>query len=1088
MKTEVLSIRFEEMAELYPKHIAIKDEGVAISYVDLNCQANKIAHLLVDLFEERNSIVATFMPTSSSLIACLLAVFKSNGIYVPLNPNSTIKSIKQIFTETAPTVVFTNEKLAFTLENILYELEVSVKYIVILTANESISVYSRDVSTKSLTGCTIDQLSGENLDLAIDPNSGNYIVYTSGTTGIGKPILGCHKSLHHFIQWEIKEFALDQRIKVSQLAQITFDASFRDIFVPLCTGGTLCIPPANIRSNIPKLINWLEEEVITLIHCVPSVFRLISRELENAGLNRSRLPQLAYILMAGEPLYAKDVKKWMSNVGKHVELVNLYGTSETTMAKTFYRVKDVPEDPARIIPAGRPITETAVAIINANYICRVGEIGEIYIKSPYVTKGYYNSPELTTKVFVQNPLVEDRTDLVHKTGDLGRYLEDKNIEVLGRIDDQVKVNGIRVELSAVEQAVLKLQGIDQTVITSHKDESDEVRLICYYVGKVSEAELRAHLTEQLDPSIAPGYFIQLSELPLTLNGKVEKKELPIPKDLLNKQFECDPVQNEIEARLEKIWKQVLGREAIGRSDSFFKIGGSSLKAIQVISRIYKEFSVSIIIADMFVHQSIEKLAKLIEGATINTFKAIDPIQKQTHYEVSYAQKRLWILDQVEKDPTSYSMFFAYKLHGVLLDQVLPMVLNTLIERHESLRTTFINQDGEPKQKVHPFNGSQDYVQWIDLRSLPLLNQDESVHEIVESEAARVFNLEEGPLFRSKVIQLALNELVLVINMHHIISDGWSINIFYNELFTLLEAFSEGRPNPLQPLKIQYKDYVVWQRNQLLLGGYRMHQAYWLKQFEDGIPELNIPFRKESVNASLNTNSRVTLVLHKEIKAGLSELASIEDATMFMVVFTIFTIMLYQYSAQTDIVLGMPVAERDHIDLEQQIGLYVNTLALRVKFNQEDTFYNLLRKVKGVIIKSREHQQYPFDKLVEDLNIKRSPGKHPLFNIILNMINRDMTKDTAGTPIEEKFTASRIEIEHHKSKFDLLINFSENDMLNAVEVIFDYSVSCFEHKDIVKMGQHFKKLAESVINHPQVVIKDLTLFEDLKFPAIQPISR
>ncbi|MEZ2339434.1 AMP-binding protein, partial [Mucilaginibacter sp. RCC_168] len=628
---------FENVAALSPDAIAIHESESRITYSSLNKYSNRISHLLLGLELGDEAVIATLMPSCIELIGSLLGIFKAGGVYLPMDSGFSESRFAEIFSDTKPSVLITTSLGEQQAREVIKKSGTQQTGLLVLEAEFMMSFYPPGENSRRIFNP--DDLQDKNPDLQIDENSGNYVVYTSGSTGGGKAILGCHKGLSHFIHWEIEEFGIRSDCRVSQLAQITFDASFRDIFVPLCTGGTICIPETGLKSNILKLVEWIESSGITLVHCVPSLFRLISRELSYMGAGIERMPQVKHLLMAGEALYAKDILDWRKNVGYHIELVNLYGTSETTLAKTFHRIDILPENGAQTIHVGKPISNTLVAIINGDHICKTGEIGEIYIKTPFWTKGYYGDAALTARAFVQNPLVSDRTDLVYRTGDIGRYIQDRNIEVLGRIDNQVKVNGIRVELGEIEGAVLKVPGIEEVAIIAQKNHDNDTELVCYYVGDTDPGELRKHVQQELNENIIPGYFIKMDSLPLTLNGKVDRKSLPAPESMTMESFGYEPVKTVTEERLEKIWKEVLNREQIGRKAAFFKIGGTSLKAIQVLSRVYREFDISLLIKDIFTHSTIAAMSRLVTpDALRNEYKLISQVPEASSYGLSPSQR------------------------------------------------------------------------------------------------------------------------------------------------------------------------------------------------------------------------------------------------------------------------------------------------------------------------------------------------------------------------------------------------------------------------------------------------------------------
>ncbi|MBD0259129.1 MAG: AMP-binding protein, partial [Cytophagales bacterium] len=453
---------FENVADRFPDRIAIEEDERAISYTGLDGAYRQLSGVLQGAGVAKGDTVCVLLPSGIEAVTALLAIFKAGAVYLPVDTAFTRKRFAQIFRENTCRCLITNPEGKAVLLSLMETVEVPVPDLIVAEEGGWQLYTRREDRYAAWPPAPVPPVR----EVALDPDDGNYIFYTSGSTGEGKAFLGCHKSLSHFIGWEIDAFGLDHTCRVSQLSQLTFDASFRDILLPLSVGGTLCIPSAPVRNNVHRLIEWIAAKHISLIHCVPSIFKLLTRELPLSESKADRFPDLRYILMAGEALYNRDVRNWRDAVGDHVQLVNLYGTSETTLAKTFHRIGAVAEDPHQVIHAGQPIANAFVIIANHNKLCRIGEIGEVYIKTPFATKGYLHDPALNQASFVANPLTGNAEDVVFRTGDLGRYVQDRNVEIVGRLDDQVKVNGKRVELNEISRAALGVAGVVEAIVLS----------------------------------------------------------------------------------------------------------------------------------------------------------------------------------------------------------------------------------------------------------------------------------------------------------------------------------------------------------------------------------------------------------------------------------------------------------------------------------------------------------------------------------------------------------------------------------------------------------------------------------------------
>lgn len=1052
----MIHIDFEKKAKEVPGHIAIEQGTKKISYQGLDAGATQLAHTLRRLGVRKDVIVSVLLSSGINLVRSLLAVFKAGGIYLPADITFAPKRLIQMFsqTETQIAIIPLNRQAEITA--LFAALNIKIQYLVTLDEEGQVQVLSYQAG--SFREHTLPQETENEPLPVIAPNDSNYIFYTSGSTGEAKAILGQHKSLAHFIHWEIKEFGINESARVSQLIQFTFDASLRDIFVPLCSGGTLCIPEQSIKSNILSLIQWIDASRITLIHCVPSLIRLILKELQiedtKPGFN-----SLRHLLMSGELLYAKDIHTFRETIGQHVELVNFYGPSETTLIKTFHRIGEVPASPSQPIHVGKPIADTAVIILNNDQLCRIGETGEIFIKTPFTTKGYFRNEELTRTVFVQNPLVKDREDIIYRTGDLGRYLHDRSVEVLGRTDDQVKINGIRIELNEIKQAVLEMKGISEAVVVPVKNH-DQQELACYYTGTdVTEAALRAHLKTLLNESYIPYYFVKMDRLPLNTNGKVDKKQLPRPIDMLLNQANYEEVEGEVERKLETIWEDILGVSRTGRKISFFSIGGNSLKVAQLISRVYREFEINLRMNEVYTYPAIAQLAALIERSERETFHKITPAGKQEYYDLSYGQRRLWVLDQLNDGKTAYNMSNAFHIKGSLNKQALSNAFTTLVNRHEILRTSFVTVEDEPKQLIHQAENIYFDIPFTNLQQTP--NRENTLQELVTADAATVFDLEKGALLQVKLYQLADDEHVLMIVMHHIISDGWSIEVFFNEVIALYNAL------PLPQLAFQYKDYAHWQQLQLSGEHLQQHRDHWHQRFADTVPRLELFTDMPRPVVKTYNGSAFECIIPKQLSQGLTELAHQHNATLFMVLLAALKTLLYRYSHQEDIVVGTPVAGRNHPDLENQIGFYVNTLALRSRLSGQNGFTTLLESVRKTVIADFEHQLYPFDLLVNELDLERETNRSPLFDVML-VLHQSNGKALQALP--DNLYISGYRFAAPVCKFDLVLNVAETE--NGLHLMLEYNTDLFRKGRAANMLTHYLNVLQAAINDCQKPISQI----------------
>ena len=1064
MNKKIVHSVFESITTQFPTHIAVEFSGQRFQYASLNHHANKIAHALCEIGVIRNAIVGIFIHTSFDYIASVLGVLKSGGVFMPLDLDFPEKRLEFILNKTTPNVLIIQSQQEKTVIHLLETLNLTNPIHTILVLEENDSFRLLNLQKTPYQSLQAD-FPNTNLPLISEPDDSCYIIYTSGSTGEPKAILGQHKSLSHFIHWEIKEFQFNDTLKVSLFAPPTFDVSFRDIFVPLLAGGTLCIPNPDTRTNIRQLVQWMNESKLTLVHCVPSLFRLIMKEIESHASPSTLLSHLQFFLLAGEALYGSDVIRWHELMGDRVRLVNLYGPSETTLAKIFHRIEGTLPDKNSIIPLGNPISNTAILILKDNQLCRIGEIGEICIKTPFRSKGYVNAPELNTASFIKNPLTQDDQDIIYKTGDLGKYLPDRSIAFVGRLDGQVKINGIRIELSEIEKVLFLYHAIERPYVMAHKTKDYETRLICYYTEKqaIDISELRAWIKHYLPEYMIPTFFVRLDAFPLNINGKIDKKALPKPQDIIYAKIKYEKPKNATEEQLAQIWGDVLGLENIGVNNPFFEIGGNSLSAIRIISRIYKTFEIDISIQDFFTHATIRKLADIITQSDRKVYRNIKPIEIKDYYDVSHAQRRLWIIDQLERDLVHYNIPGASLLEGDIDAMGFHMAFKQLIDRHESLRTIFIVKDGEPKQKILSQIDFQ--LQEIDLCQTN--DQDAIAKKIIEKESITSFDLSKGPLLRGLLVKLSPTKTILMINIHHIISDALSIDIMIQELMQFYMAYKDNKPADLQPLSIHYKEFAAWQNELLQTQEYDDHSAFWQEKLSGDLPVLNLPtdFPRPKIQRAKGASIRFEL----SNKAELLKIAEKNDASLFMIMTALFKTLFYRYTEQEDIILGTPISSRNHPDLERQIGFYVNMLPLRSTLNATDTFLDVLQTVRRTCIEAYDHLMYPFDKLVDELALARDMSRSPVFDIMIVLDSNEITTDWKTF---EQIKVSDYRFDHFTTRYDM--SFLMTDTNETLDIFIEYNTDLFREDRIHRMAHHIEELAKSIIHDPDQSIAHINI--------------
>jgi amino acid adenylation domain-containing protein len=610
---------FEDVADKFSEKIAVTAASGDISYAELNRKANRIAHALQRLDLGHQSIAGIYLQASVGYIAAMIGIMKSGNVFMPVNIQTPATRLDSILEKTRPSVIITDKHLKNDLLEKLKQINESLNpvYLLILDDSLGFDIERCRKDARLIQGIDYPDINPPDLVAVED---GCYIITTSGSTGEPKAILGVHKGLTHFIRWEVNEFNLNDQEKVSLLSPVTFDVSLRDIFVPLSIGGTICIPDEETRTNPRKLAKWLRESRITVMHIIPTLFRLITQEFESHHPPGNAFPDMKYALLAGEVFYWDDAARWKKSIGNTVELVNLYGPSETTLAKLFYRVgnQGIDSYESGSVPLGRPIPDTEVMIINNAEECPVGTMGEIHIKTDFRTRGYYNAPEMNRLAFVQNPLVTDREDVVYKTGDLGEFLPDGNVKFIGRVDNQIKLHGVRIEPTEIESVLNQHDQVRQSAVTAIDDRFGNKQLAAYIVPRPGEKpaveSLRRFVEKRMPDYAVPAVYINIEIMPLTHNGKIDRAALPAPPRIRPEMEErYIAPSTDMEQTLCRIWSQVLNIDRVGIHDNFFYLGGTSLLIVRASEIISKELAIDLPVTKMFEYPKIKSLAEYLTG-------------------------------------------------------------------------------------------------------------------------------------------------------------------------------------------------------------------------------------------------------------------------------------------------------------------------------------------------------------------------------------------------------------------------------------------------------------------------------------------
>ncbi len=1058
--------RLAESMQKHCHHVAIERGEFHLTYGVLESKANCIAHRLTNIPPE--SFIGICVDDKIDIIILMIGILKARCAFTILDTALPTPRLIDMIRLTHVPLIFTSAQNKEWLANDLEKNNTPT------TEKPATLIVVDDLFYQSNASATPSQESSAS---PYDREDKIYIYFTSGTTGQPKAMVGMNKSLLHFIDWEIQTFGINNTFRFSQWITPGFDAFLRDVFTPLCAGAVICMPPRQeMILDSSELFPWLNARQISFIHCVPSMFRLLNT-FTDINQAQENLKSLRYILLAGEKIIPHELTRWFDMFATRIQLVNCYGTSETTMAKTFYFIR--PEDVNRsIIPVGQPIPGARIFILDKNrQACGKISAGEIYIRTPFRTHGYCNDPEATYEKFIPNPFTHDPNDWFYKTGDLGRLLEDGNLEVLGRMDRQVKVRGVRVEPEEIENVILKHPGVAEAVIIDKENKTNETYLCAYYVPEkvyeqagatpsITPAALAQYLNTHLPAYMVPTYITPLEKMPLTANGKIDRNALPEPR--LEQDNEYTPPANEMEEKLAAIWSEVLGLEShkISVTANFFQLGGHSLNATVLVSKIHRQLGIKVPLAEIFKNPYINRLAHFIvtHMVTEKTYISIEPVEMREYYPLSSAQKRLFFLQQFDPGSTSYNMPMVIPLGKGIDTRQLEATLNQLITRHENFRTSFIDVQDHTFQRLHPQVSFK-----IDVFDFSAADFPDTQHlpkiEAVIRDFVRPFDLSQAPLLRCGFIRTPAENDIWLLDMHHIISDGTSQTILTEDFF----ALSQGRELP--PLPLQYKDFSQWQNRLFADDGIKTQEAYWLSQLAGEIPRLDLPVDYKRPPVFTFAGSRISFMLEPEDALNFRALGNTYGVTLYMNILAALNVLFFKYTGQTDIIIGGPIAGRHHADLQHIVGMFVNTLVLRHFPRGEITYVDFLTQVRESCINAFENQDVQFEQLVEKLDLERDPSRNPLFDI--SMVVQNFMKQ--GTPSHTKEAENDAKYVNNISKFDL--TFFITELGEDISINIQYYTAIFKPETIQRLLAHLTQLIKTISQNPAIRLHDIEMITD-----------
>jgi len=1050
---------FERQVETTPDHIALVFDGQALSYRQLNDKANQLAHYLLNLKTEtgaalldNNPLIAIAVERSPDMIVGLLAILKAGGAYVPVDPHYPAVRIRHMLEDSQAPLLLTQSRLLEQLSPA--ELEHGCM---------ALCLDELDVS-----GQPTENLAGKS-----GPEDLAYVIYTSGSTGMPKGAGVFHQGVTNLVYWFTTQFQLNSRDRVLIVSPFSFDLTQKNIFSPLIIGGQLHLP-ASTHYDPDHLCNLVEQQKITWLNCAPSAFYpLLEPNDEHRFL---KLASLRYLFLGGEAIVFSRLKAWLDFSDGRTKLVNGYGPTECTAICAAYLLDHDREAPSsRILPIGKPIYNCKVFILDKHLaLLPIGVPGELCIAGIGIGSGYLNRPELTAEKFVEVELF-GKSVHIYRTGDLAKWLPDGNLEYLGRIDHQIKLRGFRIELGEID-AVLGQHPDIQQVVTNLYEGDDNKRIVAYLTTEhdgFSTEELPGWLKAKLPDYMVPSHFMRLDALPLTPNGKIDRKALPAPEAQQTAGFSQSATP--AEDLLAALWAGVLKCGVIGRHDNFFELGGHSLLATQLVARIRESFQVELPIRAVFEYPQLSDLAEAIDAAAGGIrLPAIEPQAADAPKVLSFAQQRLWFLNQFEdNNSATYNMPVALRLSGQLEVEALQQSLQWLVERHAGLRCHFPTISGQAQLQIRAIEA----LQLHDLRHLAADVREHEAQRLADSHAIAPFDLRQGPLFKADLLLLDDADAVLLLNMHHIISDGWSMGVFMRDWQQAYAAFAGGDTPSLPPLAIQYSDYAAWQR-QWFQGEVLQRQIdYWTAQLK-GLPELlELPTDKPRPPQQSYQGAHFTHSLPATLSQAVGQFSVQQGVTVFMTLLATFDVLLSRYSRQQDICVGSPIANRTHAYTEDLIGFFANTLVLRSQVEPQQSFVDLLQATRKTCLDAYAHQDIPFEMLVETLQPTRNLSHSPLFQVMFVLQNNE-TAQLALPGLD----ITAMEMDYPIAKFDLTLNVAEQD--GQLHCAWAYATDLFAGDTIKRMAGHFEVLLNAIVNNPQQAIGQLPLLTEQETRQLQ----
>lgn len=1016
---------------------AIRYRDQTLTYETLVAAVHKLtAYLHKIAAVKQGERVAIIAGRSPGVVAALMSIWHTGAVMVPVDPAWPLERMKFIVGECAIRTAFFDQA-SIALANLL-----EVENALDLTVMNDWPAPAPDVCDTA----------------PADKNAPAYVMYTSGSTGTPKGCQISHQNLSNYLSWATTVyFRYGGRDVCAWFTSLSFDFTITCILGPLLTGNVLEIMPDEMEVTDILRYCFDSNTAVNMLKLTPSHIRMA----ENLGIGKTNV---RLIVAGGEALDGQHVE-FLKSLRPDLRILNEYGPTEATVGCIVQEVA-LPETG---VPIGRPINNTAVLILDQQgRVCPVGKTGELFIAGASLSEGYLNREDLTAERFVCFPPLNG---IAYRTGDLASWMPDGLIYYHGRRDSQVKLRGYRIELQEIEGALLGYGPVSGAVASYVKEEEDAYLLVYYTADEPLPAgELRKYLQTRLPAYMVPQYFMHVKRFDLTTNGKVDVKALPVFKkeEVANKGQQEGP-RNEMEAQLMMIWQEILGNRHFSTSDNFFESGGHSLKATLLMGRIYQQFGVSIPFRSLFDNATIAGLARVLRKASRSAMAVIPAAPPATDYLLSHAQMRLWILDRFNEGTVAYTIPAMYRISGYVDVQALEKAFSLLIARHGSLRTVFADTPEGPRQRILPATDIRVPFEFYRHDSTDGDNPDVLV-ELAATALRQPFDLEKGPLLRIKLIELSDDQYFFLFTIHHLIADGWSMEIMINEVLIAYEAIRAGKTVSLPPLPVQYVDYVYWQRRTMTEQHMQKQALFWqeqLQQVDDYTLDLPLDYERTAMPTFKGDN--LELLLSTEEVMALTAYATQTQSSLFTVLFSITSIALSRFSGKHQFYLGTVSSGRKHPQLERLIGYFLNTVAIKQEIINDETFHGFLLRNNQQLRDVLENDDYPFDVLVEELGLRKTAARSPVFDVLLVMQNKEY-----ATPV----TVSSLRLQEwspprNTSTYDLVLSFSEQD--DGLKIIWDYSSDLYEKETIMVWIKEYNMLIKELLMNWSITVENLISF-------------